>query len=161
MLPEKLSNELCSLRPNEDKLTFAAVFELDDKAKVHNEWFGRTVIHSAHRFSYEQAQEGIESGKGKFVISHSGRYVIYQAPTTLPAGQTEMKLVFKVSCKGISGIYAAVLATGASKIDRQVGKTAVDIISNGDVYNIKNAVEEIGHLRALFQEVFYGLITAG
>jgi ribonuclease R len=66
MLPEKLSNELCSLRPNEDKLTFAAVFELDDKAKVHHEWFGRTIIHSAHRFSYEQAQEGIETGKGKF-----------------------------------------------------------------------------------------------
>ena len=66
MLPEKLSNELCSLRPNETKLTFAAVFELDDKGKVHNEWFGRTVIHSAHRFSYEQAQEGIETGKGKF-----------------------------------------------------------------------------------------------
>jgi ribonuclease R len=66
MLPEKLSNELCSLRPNEDKLTFAAVFELDDKAKVINEWFGRTIIHSVHRFSYEQAQEGIESGKGKF-----------------------------------------------------------------------------------------------
>jgi ribonuclease R len=66
MLPEKLSNELCSLRPNEDKLTFAAVFELDDKAKVHNEWFGRTIIHSAHRFSYEQAQEGIENGTGKF-----------------------------------------------------------------------------------------------
>jgi ribonuclease R len=65
MLPEKLSNELCSLRPNEDKLTFAAVFEIDDKGKVHSEWFGRTVIHSAHRFSYEQAQEGIETGQGK------------------------------------------------------------------------------------------------
>lgn len=66
MLPEKLSNELCSLRPNEDKLTFAAVFEVDEKCKVHKEWFGRTVIHSAHRFSYEQAQEGIETGTGKF-----------------------------------------------------------------------------------------------
>ncbi len=65
MLPEKISNELCSLRPNEDKLTFAAVFEIDDKGKVYKEWFGRTVIHSAHRFSYEQAQEGIETGKGK------------------------------------------------------------------------------------------------
>lgn len=66
MLPEKLSNELCSLRPNETKLTFAAVFEMDEHAKIHNEWFGRTVIHSAHRFSYEQAQEGIETGTGKF-----------------------------------------------------------------------------------------------
>jgi len=66
MLPERLSNALCSLRPNEDKLTFAAVFEMDDKAKVYKEWFGRTVIHSDHRFTYEQAQEVIESGQGKF-----------------------------------------------------------------------------------------------
>jgi ribonuclease R len=66
MLPERLSNALCSLRPNEDKLTFAAVFEMDEKGKVHDEWFGRTIIHSDHRFSYEQAQEVIEGGKGKF-----------------------------------------------------------------------------------------------
>jgi ribonuclease R len=66
MLPERLSNALCSLRPNEDKLTFAAVFEMDEQGKVHDEWFGRTIIHSDHRFSYEQAQEVIEGGKGKF-----------------------------------------------------------------------------------------------
>ena len=66
MLPERLSNGLCSLRPNETKLTFAAVFEMDNKGKVHKEWFGRTVIHSDHRFSYEGAQEVIESGKGNF-----------------------------------------------------------------------------------------------
>ncbi len=66
MLPERLSNGLCSLRPNEMKLTFAAVFEMDNKGKVQKEWFGRTVIHSDHRFSYEQAQEVIESGEGKF-----------------------------------------------------------------------------------------------
>jgi ribonuclease R len=66
MLPERLSNALCSLRPNEDKLTFAAIFEMDDKGKIYSEWFGRTIIHSAHRFTYEQAQEVIESGKGTF-----------------------------------------------------------------------------------------------
>jgi ribonuclease R len=66
MLPERLSNTLCSLRPNEDKLTFAAIFEMDDKGKIYSEWFGRTIIHSAHRFTYEQAQEVIESGKGTF-----------------------------------------------------------------------------------------------
>ncbi|HYG19175.1 MAG TPA: ribonuclease R [Ohtaekwangia sp.] len=64
MLPERLSNELCSLRPNEDKLTFAAVFELDDKAKIQNEWFGRTIIHSDCRFSYEEAQTILEKGHG-------------------------------------------------------------------------------------------------
>jgi ribonuclease R len=56
MLPEKLSNNLCSLRPNEDKLTFSAVFELDSEAKIVKEWFGRTVIHSDKRFAYEEAQ---------------------------------------------------------------------------------------------------------
>ena len=66
MLPEKLSNELCSLRPHEDKLTFSAVFELDANANVHSEWFGRTIIHSDRRFTYEEAQENIEGGEGDF-----------------------------------------------------------------------------------------------
>jgi ribonuclease R len=57
MLPEKISNELCSLRPNEDKLTFSVLFELDNKAQVKNYWIGRTVIHSNKRFTYEEAQE--------------------------------------------------------------------------------------------------------
>ncbi|WP_447951584.1 ribonuclease R [Chryseobacterium koreense] len=64
MLPEVLSNDVCSLRPNEDKYTFSAVFELDDNANVVNQWFGRTVIHSNRRFSYEEAQERIETGTG-------------------------------------------------------------------------------------------------
>ena len=61
MLPEKLSNNLCSLRPNEDKLTFSAVFEIDTNAKIIKEWFGRTIIHSDKRFSYEEAQELLEN----------------------------------------------------------------------------------------------------
>ena len=64
MLPERLSNGVCSLRPNEDKLCFSAVFQLDDHAKVHHRWFGRTVIHSDRRFAYEEAQEVIETGEG-------------------------------------------------------------------------------------------------
>ncbi|MFA0962433.1 ribonuclease R [Roseivirga sp. BDSF3-8] len=66
MLPERLSNELCSLRPNEDKLTFSAVFELDGEGHIKKEWFGRTVIHSDRRFSYEEAQERIESLEGDY-----------------------------------------------------------------------------------------------
>ena len=66
MLPENLSNGLCSLRPNEDKLTFAAVFELDHQGDVLKEWFGRTIIHSDRRFTYEEAQERIDSKKGDF-----------------------------------------------------------------------------------------------
>lgn len=64
MLPEKLSNKVCSLRPHEEKLTFSAVFEMDDDANVLSEWFGRTVIYSDHRFAYADAQEVIETGKG-------------------------------------------------------------------------------------------------
>ncbi|MDX1902874.1 MAG: ribonuclease R [Thermonemataceae bacterium] len=66
MLPERLSNELCSLNPDVDRLTFAAVFELNEKAKIISEWFGRTVIHSDRRFTYEEAQERIETKKGDF-----------------------------------------------------------------------------------------------
>jgi ribonuclease R len=64
MLPEVLSNEVCSLRPNEDKYTFSAVFELNENSEVQNEWFGRTVTHSDRRFSYEEAQERIETQTG-------------------------------------------------------------------------------------------------
>ncbi len=66
MLPEKLSNNLCSLRPKEDKLTFSAVFELNEKAKIIQEWFGRTIIHSDRRFTYEEVQEVIENKAGEF-----------------------------------------------------------------------------------------------
>lgn len=64
MLPEKLSNNLCSLRPQEDKLCFSAVFEMDEKGNVVNEWFGRTVINSNVRLDYDEAQQTIETGEG-------------------------------------------------------------------------------------------------
>lgn len=64
MLPEKLSNELCSLRPNEDKCTFSAVFILDKNDKIIERWFGKTLIHSDRRFTYEEAQEVLETGEG-------------------------------------------------------------------------------------------------
>ncbi|WP_462265223.1 ribonuclease R [Mucilaginibacter sp.] len=67
MLPERLSNGLCSLRPNEDKLCFAAVFELDDEAHIIDEWFGKTIIHSNRRFTYEEVQEVIETKAGYFL----------------------------------------------------------------------------------------------
>jgi len=64
MLPERLSNHICSLNPMEDKLTYSAVFELDAKANVVNEWFGRTIIKSDRRFSYADAQKVIDTGDG-------------------------------------------------------------------------------------------------
>jgi len=66
MLPERLSNYLCSLRPNEEKLCFSAVFLLDDNANIKEEWFGRTVIKSDRRFSYEEAQTILETKEGVF-----------------------------------------------------------------------------------------------
>ena len=64
MLPEVLSNNACSLRPREDKYTFSAIFELNTNAVIVNQWFGRTLINSDERFSYEEAQHIIETKKG-------------------------------------------------------------------------------------------------
>ncbi len=64
MLPERISNELCSLRPHEDKCTFSVIFEINDKAEVKHSWIGRTVIHSNRRFTYEEAQTIIETRTG-------------------------------------------------------------------------------------------------
>jgi ribonuclease R len=64
MLPERISNELCSLRPHEDKLTFSAIFRITPDGKVKDVWLGRTVIHSDHRFTYEEVQEIIEQKTG-------------------------------------------------------------------------------------------------
>lgn len=66
MLPERLSNELCSLRPLEDKLTFSAIFEFDKDDKIVSHWFGRTIIHSNRRFSYDEVQQILDAGEGDF-----------------------------------------------------------------------------------------------
>ena len=67
MLPEVLSNDVCSLRPNEEKYTFSAVFELNDKAEIQSQWFGRTIIYSDRKFAYDEAQERIETQEGDLV----------------------------------------------------------------------------------------------
>ncbi len=66
MLPEKLCNNVCSLRPDEEKLTFSVVFEMDDEAKIFNNWIGKTVIKSCRRYAYEEVQEMIEGGDGDY-----------------------------------------------------------------------------------------------
>ena len=79
MLPEVLSNNACSLRPNEEKYTFSAIFEMDGKAVIKNEWFGRTVINSDQRFAYEESQHIIETGKGSIPMEISireGAYIV-------------------------------------------------------------------------------------
>jgi len=64
MLPEILSNDLCSLRPNEDRLAFSAIFELNQNSDIVNAWYGQTIIHSDKRFSYEEAQEVLDKQSG-------------------------------------------------------------------------------------------------
>ena len=66
MLPEHISNELCSLRPNEDSLTFSAIFQISPKGQVKQHWLGKTVIHSDQRFTYEEVQEIIETKEGMY-----------------------------------------------------------------------------------------------
>ncbi len=65
MLPEVLSNDLCSLRPDTDRLAFSAVFELDQEARLVEAWYGQTIIHSDKRFSYQDAQAVLDAGKGE------------------------------------------------------------------------------------------------
>lgn len=91
MLPERLSNFICSLRPNEEKLTFSAIFELDEQANVIQHWVGRTVILSDRRFTYEEAQEVIETGKGDY------------AAEILTCHQLAQKLRQKRFCNGAIG----------------------------------------------------------
>jgi ribonuclease R len=67
MLPEELSNGLCSLNENVDRLTYSVIFELDKMGIIKNEWFGRTVIHSNKRFTYEEAQKILDNKKGIFI----------------------------------------------------------------------------------------------
>jgi ribonuclease R len=64
MLPEKISNELCSLRPHEDKFTFSAIFQMTEKGEIKQYWLGKTVIHSDHRYAYEDVQQIIETKEG-------------------------------------------------------------------------------------------------
>ena len=66
MLPEKLCNNVCSLRPDEEKLTFSAVFEMDDDAHIYNHWIGKTIIKSCRRYAYEEVQAMIEGGEGDY-----------------------------------------------------------------------------------------------
>jgi ribonuclease R len=64
MLPERISNELCSLRPNEDKYTFSVIFQITNRGEIKHKWIGRTIIHSNHRFTYEEVQHIIETKDG-------------------------------------------------------------------------------------------------
>ncbi|PKP25066.1 MAG: ribonuclease R [Bacteroidetes bacterium HGW-Bacteroidetes-2] len=96
MLPEILSNNACSLRPNEEKYTFSAVFEINQKAELKNQWFGKTVTNSDARFAYEEAQQIIETGKGEIPadISLSGN--AYKAKENIVEGIITLNKLAKI-----------------------------------------------------------------
>jgi len=96
MLPEVLSNNACSLRPNEEKYTFSAIFELDDKAQLKNQWFGRTVIDSNERFSYEEAQHIIENGNGDIPKEISIRNDGYAVSNEVVEATLKMDVLAKI-----------------------------------------------------------------
>lgn len=115
MLPEKLSNDLCSLNPHTDKLSFSAIFELDEHARLRGEWFGRTVMRSHHRFAYAEAQTIIDGGDGPFkqevLTLHNLAQIIRKeriANGALEIGGNEVK--FKLDEKGRPlGVYEKVM----------------------------------------------------
>ncbi len=96
MLPEILSNNACSLRPREDKLTFSAIFELDSRAQIKNHWFGRTVTHSDERLAYEEAQHVIETKKGSIPGSISIREKGYELPEPIVSAILELDRLAKI-----------------------------------------------------------------
>lgn len=108
MLPENLSNGLCSLRPNEDKLCFSAVFKIDQNGHVLEEWFGRTVINSDHRFTYEDAQAVIEA-------KNEGKVLVYKPMDNGPTGHKDERV------ENINKCYDAVLVL--NKIAQRMRKT--------------------------------------
>lgn len=110
MLPEKLCNKVCSLRPNEEKLTFSAVFEITPLGRIADKWFGKTVIYSDFRFAYEGAQEIIEAGPG---VAHEG----------VPAEIADAVLVLHGLA---SKLRKKRFAAGAINFDRPEMKVEVD-----------------------------------
>jgi len=96
MLPEVLSNNACSLRPNEEKYTFSAIFELDKNAGIKNQWFGRTVINSNERFAYEEAQHIIETGNGDIPKEISIRENAYSVSKEVVEATLEMDRLAKI-----------------------------------------------------------------
>ena len=96
MLPEILSNGVCSLRPNEEKLTFSAVFEINENAQILNEWFGRTVTYSDKRFAYEEAQVIIETEKNFIPDNTSITNESYHVSDTIVEATLKLNALAKI-----------------------------------------------------------------
>ncbi len=129
MLPEALSNNLCSLRPNEEKLTFSAIFEMNGKAKVINSWFGRTIIKSDRRFSYEEAQLILEEAGLAEPSGLDPERIPNNKPARKPRGAASEKEI-KEALVELQKLAAALrkqrFASGSISFERPEMKVIVD-----------------------------------
>ena len=123
MLPEKLANKLCSLRPNEEKLTFSAVFELTPLARIVSQWFGRTVIRSDYRFAYEDAQQVIDAGQKALKMDMTGGTDGLSENNLIPSEQKEAVLILNSLA---SKLRKKRFASGAISFERPEMKVIVD-----------------------------------
>lgn len=119
MLPEVLSNFACSLRPHEEKYTFSAVFEIDDNAKIQNQWFGRTVTYSDQRFAYEEAQQIIETKEGTIPQEISITGESYVVSDEIVAATLKMNQLAKI-------LRSKRMAAGAISFDKVEVKFNLD-----------------------------------
>jgi ribonuclease R len=179
MLPEILSNELCSLRPNEEKLTFSAVFILDNKAHVHSRWFGRTVTKSAYRFTYETAQETINNKENKYsdVLNELNRLAKILMTEKFSKGAIEFEseeIKFRLNEKGEPvGVYKKERLDTHKLVEeymllanREVAKFITDSMKNkgqnsGSIYRIHDAPDrdKIKSLAFFVKALGYNLST--
>ena len=123
MLPEILSNGACSLRPHEEKYTFSAVFELDTKANIKNEWFGRTVTYSDARFAYEEAQAIIENKNNTIPAEVSLTGAVYKTDQPIADAVLKMDKLAKI-------MRAQRMRSGAISFDKVEVKFDLDEESN-------------------------------
>jgi ribonuclease R len=147
MLPEKLSNKLCSLRPNEDKLTFSVVFEITPEAKITDIWFGRTVIRSNYRFAYETAQQIIDNGRQSLEMELKGGTDGINASSDAAMGEgiydgcvipNELKEAILISWDLASKFRKARFANGAISFERPEMK--VDVDENGKPIGVHQVI---------------------
>lgn len=124
MLPEMLSNGVCSLRPNEEKLTFSAVFELDEKARIQNQWFGRTVTYSDKRFAYEEAQALIDSNKKENIETRNNRQDNFKSDISIEFSKNE-----KISIE-------------KSQTSKYNNTIPADVSLTGQKYTVEDAIVE-------------------
>ena len=180
MLPERLSNGICSLRPDEDKLAFSAIFELDQKANVLNSRIGRTAIRSNRRFTYEEAQEIIETGKGEFArelgvlngLAKELRRRRYQAGA-LEFGRAEVRFeidetgkpvsVYFKESKDANKLIEEFMLLANLTVAESVGKTPAGKKAKTFVYRVHDNPdpEKIGNLALIASRFGYKLATDG